>query len=73
MTDQIIKYPIISYLVWNSTISILLCTPIEENQSKKETLPQINDRGYIVKIGEHSPDFNLEFPDGSTTSFEQLK
>ena len=59
--------------MWLSTISIVLCTPIEENQSKKEIFPGIDDRGYIVKVGENSPDFNLKFPDGDSTSFEQLK
>ena len=73
MTNQNIIYPTIKYLVWLTTISILLCTPIEENQSINDTLPGMNDRGYTVKFGDHSPDFNLEFPDGSATSFEQLK
>jgi peroxiredoxin len=59
--------------VWLSAISILCCTPTKERQPKKEPSPGVNDRGYIVKVGDHSPDFSLEFPDGATTSFEQLK
>ena len=31
-----------------------------------------DDRGYIVKIGDPCPNFDLEFPDGSTTSLKQL-
>ena len=59
--------------MWLSTISVLCCTPTKERQPKKEPSPEVNERGYIVKVGDHSPDFSLEFPDGSTTSFEQLK
>ena len=30
-------------------------------------------RGYIVKVGESCPDFNLKFPDGTISSFEELR
>ena len=73
MTTQNIKFPIINYLVCLGTLSILPCTPIKENQSKNVPLPGMDDRGYTVRVGEQSPDFNLEFPDGSSTSFEKLK
>ena len=59
--------------MWVSAISILYCTPTKEIQSKKEPALGVDDRGYLVKVGDHSPEFSLEFPDGSTTSFEQLK
>ncbi len=32
----------------------------------------VDMRGYIVNVGEQSPDFKLEFPDGSSTSLEKL-
>ena len=32
-----------------------------------------DDRGYIVNVGEKSPDFILDFPDGSQISLEDLK
>ena len=53
MTNQNIKYSTIKYLGWLTTISILLCTPLEENQPINDTLPEMYDRGYTVKFGDH--------------------
>ena len=33
----------------------------------------VNDRGYIVYVGDDSPNFVLDFPDGSQTSLADLK
>ncbi len=32
-----------------------------------------DDRGYIVNVGDDSPSFVLDFPDGSQTSLADLK
>ena len=53
--------------------SNLLSKPIAETQSKPKQSSTVDNRGYIVKTGDPSPDFILEFPDGSSTSLEQLK
>ncbi len=34
---------------------------------------QVNDRGYIVKVGEMCPDFLIELPNGSKTSINELR
>ena len=47
-------------------IYFLVCIAIAFNQTP-------DDRGYIVTIAEKSPDFILDFPDGSQTSLANLK
>ena len=34
---------------------------------------QGDDRGYIVKVGDMCPDFDIEMPDGGKTSIKELK
>jgi peroxiredoxin len=51
--------------------SFLLGNSLTNTHPKPDSLP--DSRGYIVKVGDPSPNFDLNFPDGSTTSIEQLK
>ena len=44
----------------------LVCIAIAFNQTP-------DDRGYIVNVSEKSPDFILDFPDGSQISLKDLK
>jgi len=37
------------------------------------TAQNVDDRGYIVKVGDQCPDFNLILQDGSATNLSQLK
>ncbi len=73
MTNQYIKDSTIKRFAWLKLTPILFSISIAENQSKIEPPLGMDDRGYIVKVGDFSPDFDLEFPDGSTSSFEQLR
>ena len=47
-------------------IFFLVCIAIALNQTPDE-------RGYIVNVAENSPDFTLDFPDGSQISLKDLK
>ena len=47
-------------------IFFLVCIAIALNQTP-------DDRGYIVNVAEKSPDFILDFPDGSQISLKDLK
>jgi len=47
-------------------IFFLVCISIALNQTP-------DDRGYIVNVAEKSPDFILDFPDGSQISLKDLK
>ena len=47
-------------------IFFLVCIAIAFNQTP-------DDRGYIVNVAEKSPDFILDFPDGSQISLKDLK
>ena len=47
-------------------IFFLVCIAIALNQTP-------DDRGYIVNVAENSPDFILDFPDGSQISLKDLK
>ena len=47
-------------------IFFLVCLAIALNQTP-------DDRGYIVNVKEKSPDFTLDFPDGSQISLKDLK
>ena len=47
-------------------IFFLVCIAIALNQTP-------DDRGYIVNVAEKSPDFTLDFPDGSQISLKDLK
>jgi len=47
-------------------IFFLVCIAIALNQTP-------DDRGYIVNVAENSPDFTLDFPDGSQISLKDLK
>jgi len=47
-------------------IFFLMCIAIALNQTP-------DDRGYIVNVAENSPDFTLDFPDGSQISLKDLK
>ena len=47
-------------------IFFLVCIAIALNQTP-------DDRGYIVNVSENSPDFTLDFPDGSQISLKDLK
>ena len=47
-------------------IFFLVCIAIALNQTP-------DDRGYIVNVTENSPDFILDFPDGSQISLKDLK
>ena len=47
-------------------IFFLMCLAIALNQTP-------DDRGYIVNVKEKSPDFTLDFPDGSQISLKDLK
>ena len=47
-------------------IFFLMCIAIALNQTP-------DDRGYIVNVKEKSPDFTLDFPDGSQISLKDLK
>ena len=47
-------------------IFFLVCIAIALNQTP-------DDRGYIVNVKEKSPDFTLDFPDGSQISLKDLK
>ena len=47
-------------------IFFLVCIAITFNQTP-------DDRGYIVNVAEKSPDFILDFPDGSQISLKDLK
>ena len=73
MTNQCIKDSTIKRFAWLYLTPILFSISIAETQSKIVPPPGMDDRGYIVKVGDLAPDFDLEFPDGSTISFEQLR
>ena len=53
-------------------IFITFSTSLAENKLLANPKTGSDMRGYIVNVGDPSPDFTLEFPDGSNTSLEKI-
>jgi len=54
-----------------STALLLISLSIVFSNDKNNQ--PLDSRGYSVKLGEPSPNFILEFPDGSVSSFDELR
>lgn len=46
-------------------------TPVAETKSTEEVVP--DERGYIVKVGEIAPDFEIEYTDGKKIMLSSLR
>ncbi len=56
-----------------TTNLLLFITLLGIGSLTAQALLQPDARGYLVKVGDPCPDFTLQFPDGSQTSFTELK